>query len=51
LEDAEEVCGKDNKPAYRRYVKELDAKNCHLAMENDFLSVTRGRIGEPGAKK
>jgi transposase len=32
-------------------VKELHAKIGQLTMENDFLSVALGRIGEPSAKK
>jgi transposase-like protein len=51
LERAEEVFGKDKKPAEEASVKELHAKIGQLAMENDFLSVALGRIAEPGAKK
>ena len=32
-------------------VKELHAKIGQLTMENDFLSVALGRIGDPSAKK
>ena len=51
LERAEEVFGKDKKPAEGASVKELHAKIGQLAMENDFLSNALGRIGEPGAKR
>jgi len=51
LERAEEVFGKDKKPAEGASVKELHAKIGQLAMENDFLSVALGRIDEPGAKR
>jgi hypothetical protein len=32
-------------------IKELHAKIGQLAMENDFLSVALGRIGDPSAKR
>ena len=51
LERAEEVFGKDKKLDEGASVKELHAKIGQLAMENDFLSVALGRIGEPSAKK
>jgi len=51
LERADEVFGKDKKPEEGASVKELHAKIGQLAMENDFLAVALGRIGEPGAKK
>ena len=51
LERADEVFGKDKKADEGASVKELHAKIGQLAMENDFLSVALGRIGEPGAKK
>jgi transposase len=51
LERAEEVFSKDKKTTEGPSVKELHAKIGQLAMENDFLSVALGRIGEPSAKK
>jgi transposase len=51
LERAEEVFSKDKKTTEGSSVKELHAKIGQLAMENDFLSVALGRIGEPSAKK
>ena len=51
LERAEEVFSKDKKTEEGPSVKELHAKIGQLAMENDFLSVALGRIGEPSARK
>lgn len=51
LERAEEVFSKDKKNEEGPSVKELHAKIGQLAMENDFLSVALGRIGEPSARK
>ena len=51
LARAEEVFSKDKKTEEGPSVKELHAKIGQLAMENDFLSVALGRIGEPSAKK
>ena len=51
LERAEEVFSKDKKSTEGPSVKELHAKIGQLAMENDFLSVALGRIGEPSARK
>ena len=51
LERAEDVFGKDKKADEGASVKELHAKIGQLAMENDFLSVALGRIGEPSAKR
>ena len=48
---AEEVFSRDKKTEEGPSVKELHAKIGQLAMENDFLSVALGRIGEPSAKK
>jgi transposase len=48
MERASEIFDK-GKPS--RDVKELHAKIGQLAMENDFLSVALGRIGDPSAKK
>ncbi len=39
------ACGKETD------VKDLHAKIGQLAMENDFLSIALGRIGDPSAKK
>jgi transposase len=50
LEKAPEVFDK-GKSTKGPDVKELHAKIGQLAMENDFLSVALGRIGEPGAKR
>lgn len=51
LQRAEEVFAKDKKTEEGPSTKELHAKIGQLAMENDFLSVALGRIGEPGAKR
>jgi transposase len=51
LERAEEIFTKEKSPDTGSSVKELHAKIGQLAMENDFLSVALGRIGEPSAKK
>jgi transposase len=51
LERAEEVFSKDKKTTEGPSVKELHTKIGQLAMENDFLSVALGRIGEPSARK
>ena len=51
LERAEEVFTKDREAVSGPDVKELHAKIGQLAMENDFLSVALGRIGEPSAKR
>jgi transposase-like protein len=51
LERAEEVFAKDNQSSPGPDVKELHAKIGQLALENDFLSVALGRIGEPSAKR
>ncbi len=51
LNRAEEVFSKDKKTEEGPSVKELHAKIGQLAMENDFLAVALGRIGEPSAKK
>ncbi len=51
LARAEEVFTKDKKTEEGPSVKELHAKIGQLAMENDFLAVALGRIGEPSAKK
>jgi transposase len=51
LENAPEIFDKGKSSQKEPDVKELHAKIGQLAMENDFLSVALGRIGEPGAKK
>ena len=51
LTEAEQVFASGKKPASGPNVKELHAKIGQLTMENDFLSVTLGRIAEPGAKR
>jgi transposase len=51
LDRAEEVFSRDKKMEEGPSVKELHAKIGQLAMENDFLSVALGRIGEPSARK
>ncbi len=48
---AEEVFSKDKKVETGVSVKELHAKIGQLAMENDFLAVALGRIGEPSVKR
>jgi transposase-like protein len=50
MERASEVFDK-GKPSREPNVKELHAKIGQLAMENDFLSVALGRIGDPSVKK
>jgi transposase len=51
LEGAEEVFAKEKKTEEGVSVKELHAKIGQLTMENDFLAVALGRIGEPSAKR
>jgi transposase len=51
LERASEVFEKGKSCEKNTDVKELHAKIGQLTMENDFLSVALGRIGEPSAKK
>jgi transposase-like protein len=50
IERAAEIFDKEKKSA-EPDIKELHAKIGRLAMENDFLSVALGRIGDPSAKK
>ena len=50
LERASEVFDK-GAPLKEPNIKELHAKIGQLAMENDFLSVALGRIGDPSVKK
>jgi len=51
LERAEEVFSKDKQAETGPDVKALHAKIGQLSMENDFLAVALGRIGEPSAKR
>jgi len=51
LQRASEVFEKGKSCEKNTDVKELHAKIGQLTMENDFLSVALGRIGEPSAKK
>ena len=50
LERASEVFDK-GAPSKEPNIKELHAKIGQLAMENDFLAVALGRIGDPSAKR
>ena len=50
LERASEVVDK-GAPSKEPNIKELHAKIGQLSMENDFLSVALGRIGDPSAKR
>jgi transposase-like protein len=51
IERAGEIFSKDKKEDTVPEVKDLHAKIGQLTMENDFLSVALGRIGEPSARK
>ena len=51
LEHAAEVVGKDRPTDQGPNVKDLHAKIGQLSMENDFLSVALGRIGDASVKK
>ena len=51
LEGAEGVFSKEKKSDAVPEVKDLHAKIGQLAMENDFLAVALGRVGEPSAKR
>ena len=51
LENAENAFSKDKAVDNDSTVKELHAKIGQLAIENDFLSVALGRIGDSSAKK
>lgn len=51
LERAAEIFGKDRKDDLGPNVKDLHAKIGQLSMENDFLSVALGRIGDASAKR
>jgi transposase-like protein len=51
LEHAAEVFSKDRAPDQGPNVKDLHAKIGQLSMENDFLSVALGRIGDASVKK
>lgn len=50
MERASEIFDK-GKPSKEPDIKELHAKIGQLALENDFLSVALGRIGDPSVKK
>ena len=50
MERAPEIFDK-GKPSREPDVKELHAKIGQLAMENDFLAVALGRMGDPSAKR
>jgi transposase len=51
LDNAENAFSKDKVVDNDSTVKQLHAKIGQLAMENDFLSVALGRIGDSSAKK
>ena len=51
LERAAEIFGKDKKGDQGPSVKDLHAKIGQLSMENDFLSVALGRIGDASARR
>jgi len=51
VDRAEEVFAKDKPSDEDLNIKELHAKIGRLAMENDFLSVALGRIGDTSAKR
>jgi transposase len=51
LEHAAEVFSKDRPTDQGPNVKDLHAKIGQLSMENDFLSVALGRIGDASVKK
>lgn len=51
LEKAPDIFDKGKSSRKEPDIKELHAKIGQLAVENDFLSVALGRIGEPSAKK
>ena len=51
LENAENAFSKDKAVDKDSTEKELHAKIGQLAMDNDFLSVALGRIGDSSAKK
>jgi len=51
LEHAPDIFSKDKKIESGPNVKDLHAKIGELSMENDFLSVALGRIGDASAKR
>jgi transposase len=51
LEHAADIFGKERKVEEGPSVKDLHAKIGQLSMENDFLSVALGRIGDASAKR
>lgn len=50
-EHAADIFNRNRKPQEGPSVKELHAKIGQLSMENDFLSVALGRIGDTSAKR
>jgi transposase-like protein len=50
MDRASEIFNK-GKPSREPDIKELHAKIGQLAMENDFLAVALGRIGDPSGKR
>jgi hypothetical protein len=51
MEKAPEIFDKGKPSGKEPDIKELHAKIGQLAMENDFLAVALGRIGESSARK
>ena len=51
LEHAPDIFSKDRKHDQGPNVKDLHAKIGQLSMENDFLSVALGRIGDASVKR
>ncbi|MGC8604637.1 MAG: transposase [Desulfomonilaceae bacterium] len=51
LDRAEEIFAREKDPENDSGVKYLHAKIGRLTMENDFLSVSLGRIGDTRAKR
>jgi hypothetical protein len=51
MEKAPEIFDKGKPSGKKPDIQELHAKIGQLAMENDFLAVALGRIGEPSAKR
>ena len=51
LENAQNVFGKEQSNDKDSTINQLHAKIGQLTVENDFLSVALGRIGDPSAKK
>ena len=51
VDRAEEIFAKEKDPDNDSGVKDLHAKIGRLTMENDFLSIALGRIGDTSAKR